>query len=218
MNANDRHARLGMQSGDRATASSKQGFGVSPMSRWANRFIVAAIMQGALAAGVTGYLLASGIGLLGGVPASKIVAAGGAGTWLTVGYLTYIILGPVAVAVTVLFYQHLEVGLHTPYTGWTNLMAWAHILLMNLGVVGATWLMMSAGFRGGAAAFPVSQGGLGYSGANSGLVHINIMQYYPPYIAAFVAIAIAGAFLGGVGYVIIWRRTLKAQNGLVLRR
>lgn len=218
MDANERNARVGLQSGDRTTASFKQGFAVSPMSRWANRFIVAAIIQGALAAGLTGYLLASGIGWLGGVPASKIVAAGGAGTWLTVGYLTYIILGPVAVAVTVLFYQHLETGLHTPYTGWINLMAWAHILLMNVGVVGATWLMMNAGFRGGAAAFPVSQGGLGYSGANSGLVHINIMQYYPPYIAAFIAIAIAGAFLGGVGYVIIWRRSFKAPIDNALQR
>ena len=208
--SNRTDSQFGKQNRDVA-ADYKHESAVSPMSKWANRFIIAAIVQGALAAGLTGYLLASGIGWLGGVPASKIVAAGGAGTWLTVGYLTYIILGPIAVAVTVLFYQHLETVLHSPYTGWTRLMAWAHLLLMNIGVVGTTWLMMSAGFRGGAAAFPVSQGGLGYSGANAGLVHTNIMQYYPPYIAAFIAIAIVGAFLGGLGYVIIWRRSLKAS-------
>jgi heme/copper-type cytochrome/quinol oxidase subunit 4 len=207
----DTNSQLGKQSSAGTVVGFKQEFAFPPMSKWANRFIIAAIVQGALAAGLTGYLLAAGVGLLGGVPASKIVAGGGAGTWLTVGYLTYIILGPIAVAVTALFYQHLETGLRSPYTGWTKLMAWAHILLMNIGVVGATWLMMNAGFRGGAAAFPISQGGLGYNGANAGLVHTNIMQYYPPYIASFIAIAIAGAFLGGMGYVIIWRRSLKAS-------
>ncbi len=129
--------------------------------------------------------------------------------WLTIGYMMYIILGPIAIAVTALFYQHLETGLQTAYTGWTRLMAWGHILLMNIGVVGATWLMMNAGFLGGSAAQPVSQGGLGWTSLQ---VHANIMQYYPPYIAAFIAIAIAGAFLGGVGYIIIWRRSLRQPS------
>ncbi len=199
-------SQLGKQGSVGTAVGFKQASAVPPMSRWANRFIITAIVQGALAAGLTGYLLASGIGWLGGVAASKIVAGGGAGMWLTVGYLIYIVLGPIAVAVTALFYQHLETGLQTAYTGWTRLMAWGHILLMNIGVVGATWLMMNAGFLGGSAAQPVSQGGLGWTGLQ---VHQNIMQYYPPYIAAFIAVAIAGAFLGGLGYVIIWRRSLR---------
>ena len=179
-------------------------------SKWADRFIIAAIIQGALAAVLTSYLLYEGVW---GTPAaSRIVAAGGAGTWLTVGYLVYIPLGPIAAAVTALFYRHIEGRLQKPYTGWNNALAWVHLVLMNVGVVGATWLMMNAGYRGGAAAFPISQGGLGYSGANAGLVHTNIMQYYPPYIAAFVAVALVGAIAGGLGYVIVWRRTLKAQQ------
>jgi len=184
----------------------KREFAIPPMSLWANRFIIAAIIQGALAAGVTGYLLASGIGWLVGANASKIVASGGAGMWLTVGYLVYIVLGPVAVAVTALFYQHIEVNLQSLYTGWTRVLAWIHLILMNVGVVGTTWLMMNAGFRGGAAAQPVSQGGLGWTSLQ---VHENIMQYYPPYIAAFIAIAVLGAFAGGLGYVIMWRRGIK---------
>ena len=202
----DMKSQLGKQGSVGTVVGFKQEFAIPPLSRWANRFIIAAIVQGGLAAGLTGYLLASGIGWLGGVAASKIVAGGGAGTWLTVGWVTYIMLGPIAVAVTALFYHHFETDLQTPYTGWTRLAAWAHILLMNIGVVGATWLMMNAGSLGGSAAQPVSQGGLGWTGLQ---VHENIMQYYPPYIAAFIAIAIAGAFLGGLGYVIIWRRSLK---------
>ncbi len=176
-------------------------------SKWANRFVIAAIIQGALAAALTSYLLYQG---LWGVPAaSRIVAGGGAGMWLTVGYLVYIPLGPIAAAVTAQFYQHIETIQQKPYRGLSNILAWGHIVLMNVGVVGATWLMMNAGYRGGAAVFPVSQGGLGYSGANAGLVHSEIMVYYPPYIAAFIAIAIVGALAGGLGYVLTWRRTIR---------
>ena len=179
---------------------------VQQSSKWADRFIKAAIVQGALAAALTSYLLYEG--LFGSPPASKIVAGGGAGTWLLVGYLVYLPLGPIAAAVTATFYQHLEAHMQRSYTGLTNLLAWTHIILMNVGVVGATWLMMNAGYRGGASTFPVSQGGLGYSGANAGLVHATIMVGYPPYIAAFIAIAIAGAIAGGLGYLLNWRRQI----------
>lgn len=180
---------------------------ITLQSKWANRFVIAAIIQGALAAALTSYLLYQGV--FGFPAASRIVAAGGAGTWLTVGYLVYIVLGPIAAAVTALFYQHIEAHLHKPYTGLTNVLAWIHLVLMNVGVVGGTWLMMNAGYRGGAAAMPVAQGGLGWTGANAGLVHSEIMVFYPPYIAVFIAIALVGAIAGGLGYVISWRRTLK---------
>src|SRR3990172_8511856 len=114
-------------------------------SKWANRFVMAAIIQGALSAVLTAYLLYQGVW---GVPAaSRIVAGGGAGTWLTVGYLAFILLGPIAAAVTALFYQHIEATLEKPYAGLRNLLAWGHIVLMNVGVIGATWLMMNAGYR-----------------------------------------------------------------------
>ncbi len=173
-------------------------------SKWANRFVIAAIIQGLLTAALTTYLLYEGV--YGTPAASRIVAAGGAGTWLTVGYLVYIVLGPIAVAVTALFYQHIEAHLAKPYTGFSRGLAWIHLVLMNIGVVGATWLMMSAGYRGGAAALPAAVGGLGW---NPLQVHTDIMQYYPPYIAVFIAIALVGAIAGGLGYVIAWRHTLK---------
>ena len=74
---------------------------ITLQSKWANRFVIAAIIQGALAAALTSYLLYQGVW---GFPAaSRIVAGGGAGTWLTVGYLVYIVLGPISAAVTALF-------------------------------------------------------------------------------------------------------------------
>src|SRR5262245_33369817 len=100
---------------------SKWEISVTPRSKWANRFIIAAIAQGALAAGATAWLLYDAV--YGSPGPARIVAGGSAGTWLTVGYLGYIMLGPLAAAVTALFYQHLEVNLRSPYKGWPNILA-----------------------------------------------------------------------------------------------
>lgn len=181
---------------------------VSPTSRWANRFIIVAIIQGALAAGITSWLLYDSV--YGSPGSARIVAGGGAGTWLTVGYLGYLILGPLAAAVTALFYQHLEADLRSPYKGWPNIFAWVHIVLMNIGVVGATWLMMNDGYRGGALAITLSQQTPPLSvGQILGQVHVQVLSGYPTMIAPFAAMAIIGAFAGGLGYVVIWRRALK---------
>ncbi len=179
-------------------------------SKWADRFIVAAIVQGALAAGLTSYLLYYAVY---GVPAaSRIIAnmggGGNGGVWLTVGYLAYIPLGPLAAAVTALFYRQLEGQMHKPFTGKVQILPWLHIVLMNVGIVGGTWLMMKGGYRAGAAALPTSSGGLGWTALQ---IHENILGPLPPYIAAFFAIALVGAIAGGLGYIIVWRRPVKLQ-------
>src|SRR3989475_13166711 len=143
--ADVRTAQSGKQG---ATDNTKWQISVSPTSWWANRFIIAAIVQGALAAGVTSYLLYDAV--YGSPGPARIVAGGRAGTSLSASYLGYIMLGPLAAAVTALFYQHLEVNLRAPYRGWPNALAWLHLVLMNVGVVGATWLMMNGRSRGGA--------------------------------------------------------------------
>jgi hypothetical protein len=181
---------------------------LSPSSKWANRFIIAAIIQGALAAGLTAWLLYDATYDTPG--AARIVASGGGGTWLTEGYLAYIMFGPLAIAVTALFYQHLEVNLHAPYKGWSNIFAWLHLVLMNVGVVAGTWLMMNGGWRAGALAYSLGQQTPPLSpGQIAGQVHVQVLGVYPGYIAPFAAIAILGAFAGGIGYVVTWRRALK---------
>jgi hypothetical protein len=177
-------------------------------SKWADRFLVAAVVQGALAAGLTSYLLYQAV--FGTPSPAKIVAnlggAGNGGVWFTVGYLAYIPLGPLAAAVTALFYRQLEGHMHKPFLGKVNILPWLHIILMNVGVVGGTWLMMNGGYRAGAAALATSSGGLGWT---TGQIHTNILAPLPPYIAAFFAIAIAGAIAGGLGYILVWARPAK---------
>ncbi len=175
-------------------------------SRWANRFIMAAIIQGAIAAGITAFLLYDGVYDSPG--AARIVASGGPGTWLTAGYLAFIMFGPLAAAVTSLFYQHIEVHMRSPYKGSSNILAWLHLILMNVGVIGATGIMMEGGWRGGALALSTNPTN---PSAAYFQVHEQILAPLPPYIAAFVAIALVGALAGGLGYIVAWRSASKTS-------
>jgi hypothetical protein len=184
----------------------------APWSKWANRWIIAAIAQGALAAGLTGFLLYDA--KYGTPGAAKIVAGGGAGNWLTVGYLGFIIFGPLAAAVTSLFYQHLESDLRTPYTGISNVLAWLHLVLMNVGVTVATWIMWNGGWR----AVNISGGAFCVAHAKDNPlpascdVHVLVLGGLVDPIGYFCIVAILGAFAGGIGYVMIWRRSMKAMK------
>lgn len=157
---------------------------VGHISRWANRFIVAAVVQGPSSWARRPSSWTKGV--FGTPAASRIVAAGGAGTGLIVGYVGYVTLGVLAVAATALFYHPIELDLGKPYGRLPALLAWVHLFLMNIGVTVSTWLMMNEGYRGGAASLPASVGGLGW---NALQVHTDITQYYPPYIAGFMGSA-----------------------------
>ena len=172
-------------------------------SKWASRFMVAAIVQGLLATLLTLYfVLGQATGFL--KPAfSRVIAAGGAGNWFTVGYLSYLIVGVIGVAVTALFYHYIEVVLGREYRGFSNILAWLHLILMNVGVLGATWIMIYGGYAGGAAMLPPEVGGLGWTGKQ---VHEHILGPLPIPITVFIVILAAGVMLGGLGYVVNWKR------------
>ncbi len=184
----------------------------APWSRWANRWIIAAIVQGALATCATAFLLYDS--QYGTPGAAKIVAGGGAGNWLTVGYLGFIIFGPLAAAVTSLFYQHLESNLRAPYTGISNVFAWLHLALMNVGVTVATWLMWTGGWR--AVNFISTTGKSAFCVANptdpSCSVHEQILGPLVQPIGVFAVIAILGAFAGGIGFLMAWRRAMRSMK------
>jgi heme/copper-type cytochrome/quinol oxidase subunit 1 len=171
-------------------------------SKMAGLFLYAAIIQGAIAAVVT-FLGAFGdqIGLY-PVAVSRVIASGEAGTWFTVGYLTYLIVGVVAMAVTSLFYFYIETVQGKVYRGTAKVLAWLHLVLGNVGVAGASLLAMIGGYLGGAAMQPTNFGGMGW---NTGQVHVNILQYYPQPIAVFLGLGLVGFFAGGLGYLIAIR-------------
>jgi len=168
----------------------------------AGYFIYAAIVQGAAAAGIT-FLGAFGdqINLL-PVAVARVIAGGEAGNWFTVGYLAYLVVGVVAMAVTSLFYFYIETVAGKPYRGLSKTFAWIHLVLGNVGVAGASFLAMWGGYWGGAGMQPATFGGKGW---NAGQVHVNVLGPLTVPIAGFVTLALLGFLVGGLGYILAMR-------------
>ncbi len=165
---------------------------------------------------VLGNVLA-GIGNFSLGPAtSRIVAGGGAGSWFTMGMLSYLIVGVGGIGFTAFFYQHIEGTMGSPITGWKRIGAWIHLLLGGLGSAGASLLMAWGGFQAGAAFIATNSGGGGLSptsGADIGYVHTNILNPIVVPIAALMGIALLGYLVGGIVLVTAWtgaRKKLEA--------
>jgi len=167
--------------------------------KWAGRFIWASVIQGLIAVIATVLIVEpwTALGVNSYYSPSKVLAGGGAGTWMFTGYISFLIVGVVATAVTAVFYFYIEDIQAKVYKGFSNILAWGHLLFMNVGVAGAMIIMMYQGYLAGVAAAPVSSGGLGY---NDGQIHVNILSWTVNPIGALILVACLGAVLGGLGY------------------
>lgn len=170
-------------------------------SKMAGLFLYAAIIQGAVAAIIT-FIGAFGdqIGLL-PMSVARVIAGGAAGSWFNMGYLTYLIVGVVAMAVTSLFYFFIESVQGRGYKGIAKGLSWLHLVLGNIGVAGAALAAMWGGYRGAVAMSPTKVGGLGGTSADAHLVLVVVEQP----IAIFLVLGIIGFFAGGIGYLIAMR-------------
>ena len=130
---------------------------------------------------------------------SRVIAGGGGGTWLFVGYISYLVVGVVATAVTAIFYFYIEGVRGKVYKGFSNLLAWGHLLLMNVGVAASMFLMMYGGYLAGYAAAPAAGGGLGY---DTGQIHVQILSPLVQPIGLFILVGALGAVLGGLGFIV----------------
>lgn len=164
-------------------------------SKWAERFTIAAIIQGIVVLVMILVLLY--LALFGTPEASRVVASGSAGTWLTVGFIGFLTVGVLGTAVSALFYNYLEAVRRKPFTRTLDGLAWGHLLLMNAGALMASGLMMYAGYVGGGMALPTSSGGGGKTGLE---VHEFMVDFVEP-IAYAMAVGALGVFFGGVAYV-----------------
>lgn len=171
-------------------------------SKWAGRFIWAAVIEGLIAVIVTVLILDPLQYLTGNADyysPAKVIAANGAGTWLFTGYISFLVVGVVAMAVTAVFYLYIEGIMGKPYKGLTNALAWGHIIFMNVGVAGSMLLMMWGGFLAGWASTPVASGG---AGLNPGQVHEQVLGALVDPIGGLILLAAIGALLGGLGYLL----------------
>jgi len=170
-------------------------------SRWATRFVWAAIVQGALGAALTGFFVLGETGYL-SPPISLLISATIPGIWVALGYFAYIVIGVVGMAVTALFYQYLEVNLKSLYKGKFSALAWLHLILSNIGILGATWLVIYAGYLTGIATLPATLGGMGLSLKE---VENSVLARFLMPITAFASLTILGILLGGLGYILVYK-------------
>ncbi len=132
-----------------------------------------------------------------------VLAGGGGGVWMFTGYILYLVVGVVAIAVTSLIYFYIEGLLGKTYHGLTNLLAWGHYIFMNVGVVVSMSLMMYGGYIAGYDAAPAAMGGLGYTDLQIHVTDLGRLEYW---IGGFVLLAAIGAILGGLGFVLRTRQ------------
>jgi hypothetical protein len=170
-------------------------------SKWATRFVWAAIIQGALSAALTGFFVLGETGYL-SPPISILISATVPGIWVALGYFAYLVIGVVGMAVTALFYQYLEVNLKSPYTGKLKGVAWLHFILSNVGIIGASWLVIYAGYLTGVATLPTALGGMGVSLKE---VETSILARFLMPITAFAGLTILGILMGGLGYILVYK-------------
>ncbi len=181
--------------GERSTI---QGSGiVARNNAWARRFMAAAIIQGAIIVGLTVFLVLGQISIL-KPEVSRVIASGGAGTWFTFGYLSYIVIGVIGVAVSSVFYHYLAGS----FTRLAGILAWVHLILMNVGTSAAAGMMMYAGYQGGAAMLPTAIGGRGFDAQQA---HSIMAPFVEPIAGSILAI-LAGVIAGGVGFILAYRR------------
>jgi hypothetical protein len=187
-------------------SSSKGKFGiVAGNNTWARRFMAAAIIQGAIIVGLTAFLVLGQISIL-KPEVSRVIASGGAGTWFTFGYLSYILVGVIGVAVSSIFYHYLAGS----FTRALSVLAWAHLLLMNLGTSVAAGMMMYAGYQGGAAMLPTPLGGRGFDAQQA---HSIMAPFVEP-IAISILVILAGVVIGGVAFLLSYRAQQQAWSSV----
>lgn len=97
-----------------------------------------------------------------------------------------------------LFYHYLDVNMGSA----AKALAWAHLVLMNVGASTATSMMIYGGYQAGAAMLPLDVGGRGLDAEQA---HSTLAPFVLPIGASIMAI-LAGVVTGGAGFLMACRR------------
>ncbi|HSA76801.1 MAG TPA: hypothetical protein VLE02_04580 [Nitrosarchaeum sp.] len=166
--------------------------------RWVDKFIIAAIIQGALITVmalviVTIQMMNSQINII----QYLSLSFDGTAKWFFLGIIFHLII-IVAVAVTALFYSHLEITLGKKFTKKSNILAGIHLVGMNVGGAGAMMIMTYAGLAGTGLLSIFTEGKLGPK-------YPAIMDSFIEPIGGFIAFLAIGVVCGGIGFLIAYR-------------
>ena len=177
-------------------------------SSWGNKFILSAIIQGAIITGLTisvvgAQMLSSSVNII----QFLSMSFDGPAKWFFLGYVFYMIL-VVAIANTAIFYNHLEINLEKNIRGVRSIMAWIHLIGMNVGGAVTTISMILAGLMGSGALDLILSAG------STTELHENlaIMDQFISPIATFAGVLSIGVIVGGISYVSSYLQKSEIQS------
>ena len=175
--------------------------------RWVDRFIIAAIVQGAVITVMALVIVIIQI-LNNEINIIQYLSLSFEGTakWFFFGIIFHLII-IVAVAVTALFYSHLEITLQKKFSRKANILAAIHLLGMNVGGTGSMMIMTYAGLAGTGLLSIFSEGKLGPK-------YPAIMDSFIEPIGGFIAFLAIGVMCGGLCFVSAYRNTEKLRNDI----
>jgi hypothetical protein len=166
--------------------------------RWVDRFIIAAIIQGAIITVmalviVTIQMMNNEINII----QYLSLSFEGTAKWFFLGIIFHLII-IIAVAVTALFYSHLEITLKRKFSRKSNVLAAIHLIGMNVGGAGAMMIMTYAGLAGTGLLTIFTEGKIGPK-------YPAIMDSFIEPIGGFITLLAVGVMCGGLGFLIAYR-------------
>jgi hypothetical protein len=185
---------------------------LSSSSIWGNRFIIAAIIQGAIITGLTLLIVVIQLSFSSTINIIQYLSLSfeGPAKCFFLGYIFYMIL-VVAIAVTAVFYNHLEINMEKRIRRLKAVLAWIHLIGMNAGGTAITLTMIFAGLTRSGILGVITSGGSA-SAVNKLMSNNAIMVQFIPPIASFAAILSIGVIAGGVTYIATYLQKNKSED------
>ena len=176
---------------------------------WSNRFIISAIIQGAIITGLTVSIVSIQLLFSSKINIIQFLSLSfeGPAKWFFLGYIFYMIL-VVAIAVTATFYHNLEIDMRKSIRGIKSVLAWIHLIGMNVGGAATTLTMIFAGLVGSGILSVITGGGTS-SSVSQLQPNVGIMVQFIPPISAFAGLLSIGVISGGIAYITTY---LKSDN------
>ncbi|MBA0908324.1 MAG: hypothetical protein ITD33_04575 [Nitrosarchaeum sp.] len=167
-------------------------------SKWANRFIIAAILQGGVITAMSIVIVALQMtNTQVNIIQYLSLSFEGTAKWFFLGIIFYLIV-VLAVAVSALFYSHLEITLKKKFSKISNIFAAIHLVGMNVGGGGAMIIMAFAGLAGTGAITLFTEGKIGPT-------NLEIMDSFIAPIGGFITILALGVICGGMGFILAFK-------------
>jgi hypothetical protein len=157
---------------------------------WTSKFIISAIIQVAIIAGLTIFLLTAQL-IYSEINIMHLLSNSFDDTskWFFFGYIMYITL-VLAIAVTAVFYNHVELNMKKQFRGVKNIFAWIHLLGMNVGGSISTLFLIWIGLQGSGIGNLVSFGAIDRDSQNK------IMEQFTGVIEVSTSFFVIGILAG----------------------